>query len=68
MRNIEIYLIITTILIIGHSVYREVRKEGITGELCMLSLGIGLTMEENIIGQMVLVIVITFSKKLFFSF
>lgn len=54
MRNIEIYLIITTTLIIGHSVYREVRKEGITGELCMLSLAIGLTMENNIIGQLVI--------------
>jgi NADH-quinone oxidoreductase subunit N len=55
MRSIEAYIVIATIIIIGHSVYREVRKEGITGELCMLSLGIGLTLESNIIGQLVIV-------------
>lgn len=54
MRSIEAYIVIATIIIIGHSVYREVRKEGITGELCMLSLAIGLTLETNIIGQLVI--------------
>lgn len=55
MRSIEIYLLITTVLLIGHSVYREVYKEGIIGELCILSLSLGLTMENNIIGQIVMV-------------
>jgi NADH-quinone oxidoreductase subunit N len=54
MRSIEIYLIIATVLLIGHSVYREVYKEGITGELCILSLGLGLTMENSIIGQIII--------------
>ena len=54
MRSIEAYIVISSILLIGHSVYREVRKEGITGELCMLSLAIGLTLETNIIGQLVI--------------
>lgn len=54
MRSIEIYLIITTVLIIGHSVYREVYKEGITGELSILCLGLGLTIENSIIGQIII--------------
>lgn len=54
MRSIEIYLIIATVLLVGHSVYREVYKEGITGELCILSLGLGLTMENSIIGQIII--------------
>lgn len=55
MRSIEIYLIIATVIGVGHSVYREVYKEGITGELCVLSLGLGLTMENSIIGQIILI-------------
>lgn len=55
MRSIEIYIIIATVILVGHSVYKEVYKEGITGELSILSLGLGLTMEESIIGQIIIV-------------
>lgn len=54
MRSIEVYLIIATVIVVGHSVYREVYKEGITGEICILGLGLGLTMENSIIGQIIL--------------
>jgi NADH:ubiquinone oxidoreductase subunit 2 (subunit N) len=55
MRSIEIYIIIATVIQVGHSVYKEVYKEGITGELSILSLGLGLTLEESIIGQIIMV-------------
>lgn len=42
-------------ILVGHSVYKEVYKEGITGELSILSLGLGLTLEESIIGQIIIV-------------
>lgn len=54
MRSIEIYIIIATVIIIGHSVYKDVYKEGITGELCILALGLGITIENTIIGQIVI--------------
>lgn len=54
MRSIEIYLIIATVIVVGHSVYREVYKEGITGELSLLGLGLALTMENSIIGQIII--------------
>ena len=54
MRSIEIYLIIVTVIVVGHSVYREVYKEGITGDLCLLGLGLGLTMENSIIAQIII--------------
>ena len=55
MRSIEIYIILATVILVGHSVYKEVYKEGITGELSILSLGLGLTLEESIIGQIIIV-------------
>lgn len=55
MRSIEIYLIIATVIVVGHSVYREVYKEGITGELSLLGLALGLTMENSIIGQIIII-------------
>lgn len=55
MRSIEIYLIIATVIVVGHSVYREVYKETITGELSLLALGLGLTMENSIIGQIIII-------------
>jgi NADH-quinone oxidoreductase subunit N len=54
MSIVETYLIIATVVLVGHSVYREVWKEGITGDLSMLSLSIAMTMESNIIRTIVL--------------
>ena len=42
-------------IVVGHSVYREVYKETITGELSLLALGLGLTIENNIIGQIIII-------------
>lgn len=55
MRSVEILIIIAATVLVGHSVIGDIRKTGITGELGMLSLGLGLTMEDSIIGKIVII-------------
>jgi NADH:ubiquinone oxidoreductase subunit 2 (subunit N) len=55
MRSVEIFMIIATTALVGHSVIGEIRKTEITGELGILTLGLALTMEESLIGKIVLI-------------
>lgn len=54
MRSVEIFIIIATTILVGHSVMGEIRKTEITGELGIISLGMALTMEESIIGKIII--------------
>jgi NADH:ubiquinone oxidoreductase subunit 2 (subunit N) len=42
-------------IILSHSLYHNSGKHGVSGDLCILALGLGLTMEDHIIRQIILI-------------
>ena len=55
MRSVEIFMIIAGTVMVGHSVIGEIRRTDITGGLGMISLGMAMTMEESLIGKIVII-------------
>lgn len=54
MRSVEIFLILAVTLLVAYSVIGSIRKTHAVSDLGILTLGLALTMEESIIGKLII--------------
>lgn len=59
MRSVEIFLILAVTFLVAYSVIGSIRKTQAVSELSILTLGLALTMEDSIIGKLIILSGIT---------